>query len=86
MSFSYEGYQELDFSSSDRTSIYWHRTVPHLSAPGASCDGCQLTFCVKNSLMELVQHINPGQPELPDWVYNGAMLGVQVRNNDCLIW
>ena len=21
--------------------------------------------------------MNPGQPELPDWVYNGAILGVQ---------
>merc|ERR1711971_608283 len=24
-----------------------------------------------------VQALNPGQPELPDWVYNGAILGVQ---------
>ena len=23
------------------------------------------------------QALNPGQPELPDWVYNGAILGVQ---------
>lgn len=27
--------------------------------------------------MEVVQSINPGQPELPEWVYNGAILGVQ---------
>ena len=27
--------------------------------------------------MEIVQKINPGQPELPDWVYDGAILGVQ---------
>ena len=27
--------------------------------------------------MKTVQSINPGQPELPDWVYNGAILGVQ---------
>ena len=23
------------------------------------------------------QALNPGQPELPDWVYSGAILGVQ---------
>ena len=27
--------------------------------------------------METAKKINPGQPELPDWVYNGAILGVQ---------
>ena len=27
--------------------------------------------------MEIVQAINPGAPPLPDWVYNGAILGVQ---------
>jgi len=27
--------------------------------------------------MEIVQALNPGQPPLPDWVYNGAILGVQ---------
>ena len=27
--------------------------------------------------MKTVQKINPGQPEMPDWIYNGAILGVQ---------
>ena len=27
--------------------------------------------------MKTVQKVNPGQPELPEWVYNGAMIGVQ---------
>ena len=27
--------------------------------------------------MKTVQKINPGQPEMPEWIYNGAILGVQ---------
>lgn len=27
--------------------------------------------------MSVVQKINPRQPELPEWVYGGAILGVQ---------
>ncbi len=53
--------------------MYWHYT-PVEAHP---CVNCRITFSVENSLMEIVQSINPGQPELPDWVYNGAILGVQ---------
>ncbi len=53
--------------------VYWHYT-PVEAHP---CVNCRITFSVENSLMEIVQSINPGQPELPEWVYNGAILGVQ---------
>ena len=76
---SVPGYHELDFNSTfDRNTIYWHYTVPASQSVGKMCKFCKLSFIMKPSLMELVQAINPGQPELPEWVYNGAILGVQV--------
>ena len=32
---------------------------------------------MKDTLLDIVTSLNPGQPELPEWVYNGAILGVQ---------
>ncbi len=32
---------------------------------------------MKPSLLEIVQTINPGAPLLPDWVHQGAILGLQ---------
>jgi len=74
---TYESYHELDFSEDDRNTIYWHHTVPSLGTAGGECVTCHLSILIKPTLMELVQTINPGQPELPEWVYNGAILGVQ---------
>lgn len=74
---TFAGYQELDFTVADRNTIYWHNSVPVLGAEGGECWDCHLSISIKPSLMEIVQMINPGQPELPDWVYNGAILGVQ---------
>ena len=34
----------------------------------------------EGTLMKTVQKINPGQPEMPEWIYNGAILGVQGGN------
>ena len=62
-----------------------------LGVEGAVCYTCTLDILIKPTLMEIVQvgqckeehgysctqALNPGQPELPDWVYNGAILGVQ---------
>lgn len=62
-----------------------------LGVDGAVCYTCNLNILIKPTLMEIVQvgqfeesnhnnwtqALNPGQPELPDWVYNGAILGVQ---------
>ena len=73
---SYSTYHELDFSLSDRHVIYWHITIP-TDEEGSACLSCHLTFLVKPTLMEIVQTLNPGQPPLPDWVFNGAILGVQ---------
>lgn len=44
---------------------------------GQRCVDCQINFVVKPTLMEIVQSINPGAPPLPEWVYNGAIMGVQ---------
>ena len=73
---SYQTYHELDFTEPDRHTVYWHMTVPS-GEDGTLCTTCHLTFIVKPSLLELVQVLNPGQPPLPEWVYNGAILGVQ---------
>ena len=54
-----------------------HHPHTRLGEEGASCSSCSLNILIKPSLMEVVQALNPGQPELPDWVYNGAILGVQ---------
>ena len=73
---SFQAYSELDFSKTDRHTLYWHIGVPS-GEDGSVCTTCHLTFLVKSTLMEIVQALNPGQPPLPDWVYNGAILGVQ---------
>lgn len=54
-----------------------HTTTLRWDEDGATCNSCNLNILIKPSLMEVVQALNPGQPELPDWVYNGAILGVQ---------
>jgi len=74
---TFEAYHELDFSVADRNTIYWHNSVPSLGSDGGECVTCYLSILIKPTLLELVQMVNPGQPELPDWVYNGAILGVQ---------
>ena len=53
--------------------LYWH----HTPNKEYSCYTCKIYITAENSLMETVQKINPGQPELPEWVYNGAIIGVQ---------
>ena len=75
----FKAYHELDFSVADRNTIYWHNSVPSLGSDGGECVTCYLSILIKPTLLELVQMVNPGQPELPDWVYNGAILGVQVH-------
>ena len=72
---TFRAYHELDFTSRDRNTIYWHYTVPGLGEEGAECYSCSISFLIKSSLMEVVETLNPGQPALPDWVYNGAVLG-----------
>jgi len=74
---TFQSYHELDFSVEDRNTIYWHHTVPKLGVEGSVCYTCTLNILTKPTLLEIVQTLNPGQPELPEWVYNGAILGVQ---------
>ena len=62
----------------ERNTIYWHYSVPPLpeaGEEGTECFTCSLSVLIKPSLMEIVETLNPGQPPLPDWVYNGAILG-----------
>jgi hypothetical protein len=56
--------------------VYWHLTVPDGTA-GSACPACRLVFLIRPSLLEVVQAVSPGQPDLPDWVYRGAIIGVQ---------
>ena len=77
---TYPTYHELRFKPAKDTDdtkmihqVYWHFT-PNPTFP---CWQCKIVWTVEESLMEIVQKINPGQPELPDWVYNGAIIGVQ---------
>ena len=74
---TFAGYHELDFTVEDRNTIYWHYSVPEAGVEGATCTTCHISILIKPTLMEIVQSLNPGQPPLPDWVYNGAILGVQ---------
>ena len=53
--------------------VYWHFSLNS----EFSCWQCKLVWTVESSLMEIVQKINPGQPLLPDWIYNGVVIGVQ---------
>ena len=53
--------------------MYWHRNP----VPGKTCDDCKFSFVVRPTLLEIVQAINPGMPVLPDWVHEGAIMGVQ---------
>ena len=59
----------------ERNTLYWHYSVPPLEEEGAECSTCSLSVIIKPSMMEIVETLNPGQPPLPDWVYNGAILG-----------
>ena len=44
------------------------------------CYNCKIIMTDEGTLMKTVQKINPGQPEMPEWIYNGAILGVQGGN------
>ncbi len=74
---TYATYHVLDFTAPDRHGVYWHMTVPDGTA-GSACPACRLVFLIRPSLLEVVQAVSPGQPDLPDWVYRGAIIGVQV--------
>ena len=74
-----------------KLTMYSTKVNLRLGVEGAVCYTCTLNILIKPTLMEIVQvgqgeeendnnrtqALNPGQPELPDWVYNGAILGVQ---------
>ena len=65
-------------SQPERNTLYWHYSVPPLpeeGEEGTECFTCSLSVLIKPTLMEIVETLNPGQPPLPDWVYNGAILG-----------
>ena len=53
--------------------LYWHYSY-NADFP---CYHCKIVITAEDSLMKTVQKINPGQPELPDWIYNGVVIGVQ---------
>ena len=78
------GYSELRFSplglEERGHEIYWHQTIN----PEFQCYRCKISFVLKSSLMEIVQEINPGQPPLPEWVHQGAIMGVQGGTNKML--
>ena len=74
---TFQGYHELDFTKPERNTLYWHYSVPPEGEEGAECFTCSLSVLIKPTLMEIVETLNPGQPPLPNWVYNGAILGVQ---------
>ncbi|TRY69177.1 hypothetical protein TCAL_05612 [Tigriopus californicus] len=77
-------YSELQFSpeGDDEVGhyIYWHWTP----VKGEPCRSCKMNFLVGGSLMDIVQELNPGQPPLPDWIHDGAILGVQGGTEDML--
>ena len=60
-----------------RHSIYWHLDARSEDDIRVPIEECEFRFTVKPSLMEVVQAINPGQSLIPEWVHQGAILGVQ---------
>ena len=58
-------------------TIYWHLDPETEDDTVLPISGCNIIFTVKPSLMEIVQAINPGQTPIPEWVHQGAILGVQ---------
>ena len=80
---SFPTYSSMVFSedgSAESHKMYWHRNP----VPGEKCDDCNFFFAVKDTLMETVQAINPGMPALPDWVHQGAIMGVQGGTEEML--
>ena len=74
---SFPTYSSMTFSedgSAESHVMYWHRTPV---SGGKKCLDCKFSFVVRDTLMEIVQAVNPGMPVLPDWVHQGAIMGVQ---------
>ena len=75
---SFPTYHELRFKPKGDMKLKVHQIYWHYSLDSTfSCSQCKMVWTVESTLMEIVQKINPGQPELPEWIYNGAMIGVQ---------
>ena len=70
-------YSELRFAEEHQDSIgheiYWQWN----EVAGEPCRDCKMTFVVRDSLMQVVQAINPGIKPIPEWVSKGAIIGVQ---------
>ena len=78
MELTFPGYSELMLlpigaNSEIGHTLYWHYTLDE----EFPCTRCKIVLNSEATLMKTVQKINPGQPELPEWVYNGAIIGVQ---------
>ena len=65
------------FARASSHTIYWHLDPETDDDFVSPISGCNIKFTVKPSLMEIVQTINPGQTPIPEWVHQGAILGVQ---------
>ena len=83
---SFPTYSSMAFSEDGSAAshvMYWHRN-PSSATAGSRCDDCKFSFVVRNSLMEIVKAVNPGMPMLPDWVHQGAIMGVQGGTQEML--
>ena len=80
MSIGYE-FEEMNFAPegvSSRHEIYWHH---NLKEGLEECDECQVVFTQGDTFKEVLKMVQSGQPgplqTIPDWVHDGAIIGVQ---------
>ena len=61
---------------SSRHEVFWHHNVK----PGEhfQCDDCKVVFSTGYTLKDILRVTQPkGLPTIPDWVHEGAIIGVQ---------
>ena len=80
MSIGFE-FEEMNFAPegvSSRHEIYWHH---NLKEGLEECDECQVVFTQGNTFKKVLKMVQSGQPgplqTIPDWVHDGAIIGVQ---------
>ena len=74
-------FEEMNFALegvSSRHEIYWHH---NLKEGLEECDECQVVFTQGDTFKEVLKMVQSGQPgplqTIPDWVHDGAIIGVQ---------
>ena len=61
---------------SSRHEVYWHHNVKE--GDDYHCEECQIVFSTGNTFKDVLRVIHPTNlPTIPEWVHEGAIIGVQ---------